>query len=148
MRWTLAVTVMALTLAPLAGCKQQLFLTEPDYRHYKEMGEKNLEYNPSASIIPSTTDMAPPTTIFDTDRKIRYVSLSEAIASALEKGTTGVQSPFFPGAITDLLGTFSGRSLVGSDSVRVLALQPAIVANDIEAALSKFDARWIAQTTW
>ncbi len=148
MRWTLAVTGMALTLATLGGCKQQLFLTEPDYRHYKEMGEKLLEYDPSASIIPSTTDMAPPTTIFDTDRKVRYVSLPEAIASALEKGTTGVQSPFFPGAITDLLGTFSGRTLVGSDSVRVLALQPGIIANDIEAALSKFDARWISQATW
>lgn len=142
------MTGMALTLTTLAGCKQQLFLTEPDYQHYRQMGEKGLEVDPSASIIPATTDMAPPTNIFDTDRRIRYVALSEAIASALEKGTTGVQSPFFPGAITDLLGTFSGRTLVGSDSIRVLALQPGIIANDIEAALSKFDARWITQTTW
>src|SRR5437899_6626594 len=99
MRWTLVATGMALTLATLGGCKQQLFLTEPDYRHYKEMGEKNLEVDPSAGIIPATTDMSPPTIIFDTDRKLRYVTLAEALASALEKGTTGVQSPFFPGAI-------------------------------------------------
>src|SRR5438876_11035959 len=101
MRWTLAVTGMALALATASGCKQQLFLTEPDYRHYKDMGEKMLEVDPSVSIVPATTDMAPPTTIFDTDRKIRPVTLAEAISSALEKGTTGVQSPFFPGAITD-----------------------------------------------
>src|SRR5262249_2883166 len=55
---------------------------------------------------------------------------------------------FFPGAITDLLASFSGASVVGSDSIRVLALQPAIVANNIDASLSKFDARWLTSMTW
>ena len=147
MRWTLAVTGMALTFAALTGCQRPLFLTEPDYQHYRNMGERALECDPSAAIVPATTDLAPPTTIFDTDRKLRYVTLAEAIASTLEKGTTGVQSPFFPGP-SPTCWEPSGRTLVGSDSIRVLAFQPSIVANDIEAALSKFDARWLTNTSW
>src|SRR5262249_51903092 len=143
MRWKTVVTCLVLALAALVGCKQQCFLTEPDYDHYVVMGEKYLETNPSAAIVPAQANIPTPTNIYDPDRKIRYITLSEAIQSALEKGTTGVQSPFFPGAITDLLASFSGASVVGSDSIRVLALQPAIVANNIDASLSKFDARWI-----
>ncbi len=147
---------MALTLAAMAGCKQQCFMTEPDYNHYVNMGEKPLEVDPTASLTPASTDMPPPTTILDTNRKIRYVTLAEAIASTLEKGTTGVQSPFFPGAITDLMNTFNGFnqaagssvSVNGTDSIRVLALQPALVANQIESALSRFDTLFNTSMTW
>src|SRR5207248_3940398 len=112
------------------------------------MGVKDLETDPSASVVPAQTDIPAPTNIYDPDRKVRYITLTEAIQSALERGTTGVQSPFFPGAITDLLVSFAGTNVVGSDSVRVLALQPAIVANNIDASLAKFDAHWISSMTW
>lgn len=139
---------MTLALCSMTGCKQQLFITEPDYDHYKVMGEKNLESDPSVALIPPRSDIPKPMDIHDPERKLRFVTMSECIQSALEKGTTGVQSPFFPGAITDLLGSFSGTTFIGSDSIRVLALQPAIVANNIEASVAKFDAHWISNLNW
>lgn len=148
MRWKSVIASLALALAATVGCKQQCFMTECDYDHYRASGVASLECNPGPSVTPATSDLPAPATIMDSDREIRYLSLSEAIATALEKGTTGVQSPFFPGAITDLLATFSGRFVVGSDSIRVLALQPAIIAADMESSLSKFDARWISNMTW
>ena len=42
----------------------------------------------------------------------------------------------------------AGRSVVGSDSIRVLALEPAITGSDIESSLSKFNARWTSSMAW
>jgi outer membrane protein TolC len=151
MRWKIVTVALALSLAAsLVGCKQQCYLTECDFDHYRKANllPANLENDPTASIVPSTQDVPAPTTVLNPERQIRYVTLAEAIANALEHGTVGVQSPFFPGAITDLLVQFNGRFVVGSDHIRVLALDPAIAATDIEGSLAKFDARWVSSMTW
>ncbi|MFO0865968.1 MAG: TolC family protein [Gemmataceae bacterium] len=79
-----------------------------------------------------------PTSIKNVPKRIRYLSLNEALALALEQGYVGQTSARNPGSIVDDLSTFSGE--IGStDSVRVLALQPAIAGASIDAALSRFD---------
>ena len=42
------------------------------------------------------------------------------------------------------LVAFNGRTVAGSDTIRVLALEPAIIGTDIESSLARFDARWIS----
>jgi outer membrane protein TolC len=66
---------------------------------------------------------------------------------ALEQGTVG-SSPLNPGIPQDLFAQFSGRSVNGSDAIRVFSLDPAIVGADIEASLAKFDAQWNTSMTW
>src|SRR5207302_2083330 len=48
----------------------------------------------------------------------------------------------------DTLGGFVARNVQGADAIRVLALDPAIIANDIETSLSKFDAQWNTALTF
>src|SRR5262249_44206856 len=91
----------------------------------------------------------------DPERDVRFLSLNEAFALALENGTLGqgVGSGLSNDTSNTLgLTTRDARGLgVGAldrDSVRVFALDPANVANDIEAALSKFDARWTTSMNW
>ena len=79
-----------------------------------------------------------PSSVKNVPQRLRYLSLAEAIALALENGHIGQASARNPGNIIDDLSVFSGE--VGStDSVRVLALQPAIAGASIDAALSRFD---------
>jgi outer membrane protein TolC len=150
MRWNTGLAGVILLLGGLTGCKQQLFLTEADVAHYQTLGlPKGLETDPHASIVPPVVERAKtPTTVLDPDRPIRYITLPECIAIALEQGRVGSQSPLFPGIENDQLVQFTGRTVVGDDAIRVLALDPAIVGSDIEAALSKFDTRWVSSMTW
>ena len=46
---------------------------------------------------------------------------------SLEAGNIGSQSPLFPGVVNDSLVAFGGRAVAGSDAIRVLALDPAII---------------------
>jgi outer membrane protein TolC len=87
-------------------------------------------------------------TVDDTKREVRYMSLREAIAIALENGTVGAQSPATPGLATDTLGGFAGTTVQSADAIRVLALDPAIVANNIELSLAKFDTQWATSLMW
>lgn len=150
MRWKHWVVGLGLTLAGLAGCKQQCFIHECDYDHYQyHLGlPPNLENNPSASVTPTTVAMPEPSTVRNPDRAPRHLTLSEAIAMALENGNIGSQTTTNPGLARDDLIGFTGRGLAGSDSIRVLAMDPAVSAADIEAALSKFDAVWQTSMTW
>jgi outer membrane protein TolC len=144
-----SVVGLLLTLLGLASCSRPCFLTEGDYRDAK-LGAlpPKLECDPSISTTPSGSNTPVPTTVTDTQRNVRYMSLREAIAIALETGTVGVQSADVPGSIIDNLGVFAVRSVGGTDSIRVLALDPAIVGSDIEASLAKFDARWVSSITY
>ena len=76
------------------------------------------------------------------DRPPWFLTLNEAIAIALENGTVGIENVLSPGTANDLLGGFATRNVQSADGIRVLAFDPAIVANDIEASLSKFDTIW------
>jgi len=80
----------------------------------------------------------------------RPVSLSECIALALENGRTGA---FFdgPGSTqrSSVTGFTDNRTPSGaSDSIRVFALDPAIVATNIEESLARFDVWGETSTFW
>jgi outer membrane protein TolC len=149
MRWKTIVAGLALALASAVGCKQQCFLAECDYDHYvKDLTlPPNLPCDPSVSVIPSTSQIAAPATVTSPERTVRYMSLAEAIAMSLELGTPG--SPQLNGTTNPNLLTFAGRAVFDSQpNIRALSLDPAAVAADIDASLSKFDARWISSMTW
>src|SRR5207237_2024314 len=48
----------------------------------------------------------------------------------------------------DTLWGFVAPTVQSADAIRVLALDPAILANDIEISLSKFDTLWNNSLTW
>jgi outer membrane protein TolC len=151
MRWKTVAVWLALA-GTLAGCKQQCFLNEGDYEHYtKDLNlPATLPTDPAASTKPLSRagDVPLPTTVNNPALPIHYLSLAEAVAMALEHGTVGSQSVIQPGFPNDNLVSFAGRTVFGSDSIRVLALDPAVVGADIEASLAKFDARFIGQLNW
>ena len=147
MRWKTVVAGLALALGLTVGCKQQCFLTECDFEHYRNLAPSSLPTNPAATILPSGSNTPKPATVLDPERPPRHLSLPEAIAMALENGTVG--SPTLNGTSNLNLVTFSGRTVFASENnIRVLSLDPAIVGSDIEASLAKFDARWDTSMTW
>jgi outer membrane protein TolC len=149
MRWKPGLAGLTLTLAVLSGCKQQTWSPECDRDHVTPGGlSMNFETDPHASIEPSHLSVPPPATVRDPDRPPRYVSLAECIALALENGNIGSQSPLFPGIQNDTLVSFAGSSVVGSDAIRVLALDPAVIGANIERSLAKFDVNWVSSMTW
>jgi outer membrane protein TolC len=148
MRWKHVMVGLALMVAGALGCKQQCFLQECDYEQYKKFGLPKLECDPRVSVEPASPAIPTPMTVLDVDRPVRYLSLAEAVAMALENGTTGTQSVVNAGFSNDNLVTFQGRTVAGSDSIRAFALDPAIVGADIEASLAKFDAQWNTSATW
>jgi outer membrane protein TolC len=79
--------------------------------------------------------------LYNLDRAIRYLSLAEAVAISLEQGTVGQPSLLFPGiGLDNLIAAPQGSPPSGSDSIRVLSMDPATTAANIDASLAKFDA--------
>jgi outer membrane protein TolC len=159
MRWKTMFVGLALSVTVAAGCKQEVFLHECTMQEAKSLGlPKNAECNPD--FQPPTTDVPPPMTVQELTRETYNLTLTEAIAQALEHGTTGLQStrltlgsfgsPANASIANDDLLTYQGAPniLIGSDSIRVLALDPAVLASDIEVSLSRFDAFWRTSMTW
>jgi outer membrane protein TolC len=157
MRWKKFVGGLALSLTAITGCKQPVFMTEPDYATLTQGLPKDLEENPKVGdvVAPDLTNKitAAPPTILDPERPPHYMSLAEAIARALENGTVGQPGN---GQSNDTSAVFPlaqaprglGAGAIDRDSIRVLALDPANIYTDIEASLSKFDARWISSMNW
>lgn len=133
---------LALSVTSLFGCQpncilpHQVDLTDPSGRLLPSDSVGELDNLATRAAAP------PPMTVDETDRESRFMSLREAIAIALENGTIGVQSPTTPGLANDSLGGFAGTTIQSSDAIRVLAIDPAIVTNNIELSLSRFDAQW------
>jgi outer membrane protein TolC len=151
MRWNARLAAIGLLAAALVGCRQQCFMSEADYNScstHPGLIPDNLASDLHQSITPALGTTPKPMDVTDVNRKVRYMPLSEAIAMSLEGGDVGSQSPLFPGVVNDALVAFSGTTVAGSDSIRVLALDPAIIGSNIESALSRFDARWITSATW
>ena len=147
MRWKGTLSMLLALSALAAGCKQHCFMTECDYDHYHSLALPHLDCDPAAAITPTLRDGPAPADVFNPDRPIRYISLAESLAIALEQGTVGIENGGGPtGTIIDRLASFNGRSVVGSDSVRVLALDPAITGTDIEADMAPDEAPGIAVT--
>jgi outer membrane protein TolC len=152
MRWNARLAAVALLAAGLAGCGPKCYMTEADMNscclNNPNIIPPNLESDPHLSIVPAQGHTPKPMDVNDTNRPSKFISLSEALARALETGNIGSQSPLFPGVVNDSLVAFAGRQVAGSDAVRVLALDPAITGSDIESALARFDARWLTSATW
>ena len=141
----------ALAVAAASGCRQQVYMTADDIANTESAIMEDVECNPTISYTPNFDQAVPGVvTSENPEQPPRYITLSECIASALERGTVGGQSVNFQGAgnINDSLVSFGGGAIAGSDAIRVLALDPAIFGANIEAAESKFDARWITNFTW
>jgi outer membrane protein TolC len=138
-----------LALAAVPGCAKECFLSEDDYHAYHEMElPPNVTGLVAPPMQPEPRQTPAPATVIDTRRSNRYLSLREALAIALENGTVGLQSSLAHGSPNENLVSLQGTSVVGSDSIRVLALAPAMAAADIEASLAKFDAAWITSAHW
>lgn len=150
-RWQARVAGGVLALTTLGGCKQQLFLEPGDYKDAVKQGLlTKLETQPHSPIAPSLVPGGPPpATVLDPTRPPRFVSLKELIAVAIESGNIGAQGGVQNGGfINDQLPQFGGRQVAGTDTIRALVLDPAVVGADIERSLSKFDARWITSMNW
>jgi outer membrane protein TolC len=150
MRWNALVFTVVMALATMTGCAQQNWLTEKDYNdfHARNALPAGLEANTSISSRPTSTELVPkPATVDFPEREPRYISLAECIAITLENGTTGIQSVRQPGAINEDLLTVAANGgpfqVIGTDSLRVLSLSPAASGTVIDAALARFDAKWI-----
>jgi outer membrane protein TolC len=141
MGWKSSFGGLAVLLALLVGCKQRVFLTEDQHNIYKGMVPLNLQENPNVGADPTIKLVGAPPTLYNIERQIRYLSLSEAVSIALEQGTVGQPSLLFPGiGLDNLIQAPQGSPPAGSDSIRVLAMDPATTAANIDASLAKFDA--------
>ena len=147
-RWKQRLLGVTLTVSGLIGCKQQLFISEPELNYYRSMGMKigapaDLDTDVSVTTHPGAWSARPtPPTVNDPDRPPRYITLQEAIAIGLERGNTGSQSLQFPGITNENLQTGA------TDAIRAFALDPAISGARIEAALSRFDVLWASSLDW
>ncbi len=149
MRWKSCVGVLALLLAATAGCKQRIFMTQEQLRAYEMMVPANLVTNPNVGAEATIPPCEAPPTLYNLEKfRIRYLSLAEAVATALEQGTVGQPSLLFPGVGLDNGVQFAGTGVYGSDSIRVLALDPATVGAAVEQSLTRFDAYWQTSMTW
>ena len=163
-RWQkwISATLLAVGSGGLSGCLKPLYMT-PETQHIAStVGlPADLERNPNLTAIPDVSDHKPPPTIHDANREPRYMTLQEAIAIAIERGTRGNPSAsgfseFLRADVgnvprlnfSDDLVAFTGRGLQGDDSIRAFALDPAIIAADVEGALSKFDTRFTSSMSW
>ncbi|HEV3236084.1 MAG TPA: TolC family protein [Gemmataceae bacterium] len=149
MRWKRMIAGFALAVAAASGCKQPIYMTADDLGHTETALSDRIEYDATASYTPDFSQMTNGViTSLNPEQPPRYVTLSECIATALEQGTIGSQGIVGAGNINDSLVTFGGGAVSGSDNIRVLSLDPAIIGANIEAAEAKFDARWISNFTW
>src|SRR4051794_18352948 len=125
MRSKLCLVALTLFLALSGGCKQRCFLTEADMGRTVVTQLEGMELNPELSQKPLTELVDAPPTLNNLERKIRFLSLAEAVSIALEQGTVGQQSLLFPGQAVDNLPTFTGSVSRGTsdfDGIRVLSL--------------------------
>src|SRR5688572_27660338 len=133
MTWArLSLTLLLLATA-LCGCTQQALVPPADFPERLDRATalrepSSLSTLPTAPGKPSRT----PATVNHLDREPRFLSLQEALAIALEQGATGIQSAGNAGSASDELVSFNGSSASGTDSIRVLALEPAIAGAAIE----------------
>jgi outer membrane protein TolC len=155
-RWCAAILGMAFAWTVLAGCQKPIFVTEPDLFEARKRLNLPLqpENDPKAGTVPFLDHVNEPATVNNPDRPPRYLTLREAFAIALESGTVGRQA-IIPGVsalgaglgIDDLV-TFTGNGVIGSDAIRVFALQPAFYGSGIDEALARFDTQWLSSLTW
>jgi outer membrane protein TolC len=150
MRWNVVFLGLVALGITLPGCTQQCFITEPDRNEYMHLMPANMEHRTDVGLPPTPVNRSVPVTVLNPERELRYLSLSEAIAIALEHGTTGFQTVRIFGQMQeDLFNIQQAQSAdLSEDSIRVLALEPAVSYTGIEAALSRHDVLSISNVGW
>jgi hypothetical protein len=149
MGWKSFFGGLTLLLTILVGCKSRVFLTEDQHNIYKGPVPFNLQENPNVGATPTIPITNAPPTFYNLDRQIRYLSLAEAVSISLEQGTVGQPSLLFPGiGLDNLITAPQGSPPQGDDSIRVLAIDPAVTGANIDASLAKFDAVLGTSAMW
>jgi outer membrane protein TolC len=149
-RWIKRFLAGLLALGNGVGCKQQLFMDPADYQSAVFSGlPKGIESNAQEAIVPGNASTGKtPATVLDPDRPARMISLKECMAIALEQGNAGFQTPTALGSKFEILPSFNGQSVTGTDSIKAFAIDPAVQAAELERSISKFDVQWINSLTW
>ena len=101
----------------------------------------------SISSTPIPTKVA---TVASPEGRPQPISLIECLALALENGRTG---EFFDAAGSDRRTSVTGSGRVSSpadasDSIRVFAYDPAMLATEIQQSLARFDTIWDSGFNW
>ncbi len=151
MRWRILITLLAGTVSVLAGCAQQCFVQEHDLAHYAKFTPPGLATDPKASHPPPFVKTMKPVTVNDPERRKPHpMTLAQAIAIGLERGTIGSQTVNGLGRVSDDLLPLS--QITGaentSSALRVQSFNPSIAAASIEAAQARFDAKWVSSMGW
>jgi outer membrane protein TolC len=149
-RWIKKFLAGLLAFGNITGCKQQIFMEPQDYQAAVVSGlPRGLETNAQDVITPDKVmSVQSPANVNDPDRKPRMITLKECLAIALEQGNVGFQTPTALGQKLEILPSFNGTSVTGTDSIRAFAIDPATMSAELERSLSKFDAQWINSLTW
>src|SRR5262245_60222758 len=117
MRSKLPLVALTLFLALSGGCMRKCYITEADMGRTVVTQLNGLELAPDLPYKPLTDPVDAPPTLHHLDRKVRFLSLAEAVSIALEQGTVGQQSLLFPGQAVDNLTQFSGDAFGGGSTL-------------------------------
>ena len=130
----------------VVGCTRQCFLVKeeldsaalpPNIQHLET---EHVTSKPVVANVPT------PATVKNAERPARYITLPESIAYALENGTVGSQGAQNGTGVpsTNFVGYTGGSLASQSDSIRVLAYNPAEAFANMESSDSRFDAQWVS----
>ncbi|MCS7044906.1 MAG: TolC family protein, partial [Gemmataceae bacterium] len=144
--WRAMLMGAALACAINAGCTRPLFIAESDLQRLGDSLPPALETQPQKVIQPNLADAPTPPDVRHPDRPPRYITLEECLAIGLENGNTNsrLAATANGGTVDDTLASAGLTPTQISESIRVLALQPAIAQTYIENQLSRFDVQWVS----
>jgi len=136
-----------MSLACLNGC-QQHYLAESDYHQCKTLALQGLAAPEQPESGQPLFPLESPTitTALDPAADRRPISLAECIALALENGRTG--RDFGRRVSTSGAGLPNGTLSARTDSIRVLAADPAVFGAEVEESLARFDTVWQSGMSW
>jgi hypothetical protein len=139
---------VVLLLAVLMGCQQHNLIDGPALRYSALLTSQNDLMPERSTTLPAEPALvADVRTVLNPDAPKRYITLAECIALALENGRVSQGGSIAPVPIRVQAGGFSDPAFL-SDQIRVLAYDPAELANEIETSLAKFDAVWQTAMVW
>src|SRR6187401_1074895 len=140
-RWLQRILGIIAACGLAAGCKQQMFLSKECFTEASAtLPAANLDTDFGIGNAPLMSPTKTPPTVDDPDRPPRYLTLREAIATALENGSVSdQQGGFLTGLVNDTLvsaaGGFTSTQNLNTqiDRVKAIALYPAIAGANLEA---------------
>ena len=155
MRWLSWVAGVGFCLGMVAGCGPKVFLHESDFNEARHLIPEAVEHGEPVAGAALTPSVPTPATVDVADRPPRHITLQEAIAIALDTGSSAVNTGFGAGSTPgtgladDRLNNFNGSTTNGqTDKLRVLALNPAIANAVLEQSLARYDAVFTTSMNW